>query len=184
MIYSTTGYAVKTRDVERGTLQLELKGVNSRYLDLHFQGRRRIALSRNPAARAARLPPRPRQRSRMPPGLQQRRRPRRPTAPQRRPAGHLKTSTPASAPNCRGPALSVNEVLRWPGVFGDQTIDFAAMGPLVPRTGQDGHRRIRRHPRPQAKTGGHDPRTGRPHARHRRRRRPRIPEAQAYSPTS
>ena len=37
MIYSMTGYAVKTRDVERGTLQLELKSVNSRFLDLHFR---------------------------------------------------------------------------------------------------------------------------------------------------
>jgi hypothetical protein len=25
--------------------------------------------------------------------------------------------------------LSVNDVLRWPGMFGDQTIDFAAFGP-------------------------------------------------------
>lgn len=37
MIYSMTGYAVKTRDIERGTLQLELKSVNSRYLDFHFR---------------------------------------------------------------------------------------------------------------------------------------------------
>jgi uncharacterized protein YicC (UPF0701 family) len=29
MICSMTGYAVKTRDVERGSLQLELKSVNS-----------------------------------------------------------------------------------------------------------------------------------------------------------
>ena len=37
MISSMTGYAVKTRDIERGTLQLELKSVNSRYLDFHFR---------------------------------------------------------------------------------------------------------------------------------------------------
>jgi uncharacterized protein (TIGR00255 family) len=37
MICSMTGYAVKTRDIERGTLQLELKSVNSRYLDFHFR---------------------------------------------------------------------------------------------------------------------------------------------------
>jgi uncharacterized protein (TIGR00255 family) len=37
MICSMTGYAVKTRDLERGTLQLELKSVNSRYLDFHFR---------------------------------------------------------------------------------------------------------------------------------------------------
>ena len=37
MICSMTGYAVKTRDLPRGTLQLELKSVNSRYLDFHFR---------------------------------------------------------------------------------------------------------------------------------------------------
>jgi uncharacterized protein (TIGR00255 family) len=37
MICSMTGYAVKTRDIERGSLQLELKSVNSRYLDFHFR---------------------------------------------------------------------------------------------------------------------------------------------------
>ena len=37
MICSMTGYAVKARDIERGTLQLELKSVNSRYLDFHFR---------------------------------------------------------------------------------------------------------------------------------------------------
>lgn len=37
MICSMTGYAVKARDLEHGTLQLELKSVNSRYLDFHFR---------------------------------------------------------------------------------------------------------------------------------------------------
>ena len=37
MICSMTGYAVKNRDVERGSLQIELKSVNSRYLDFHFR---------------------------------------------------------------------------------------------------------------------------------------------------
>ena len=37
MIYSMTGYAVKSLDIECGTLQLELKSVNSRYLDFHFR---------------------------------------------------------------------------------------------------------------------------------------------------
>jgi uncharacterized protein YicC (UPF0701 family) len=27
--------------------------------------------------------------------------------------------------------LSVNDVLRWPGMFGDQSVDFAALGPVV-----------------------------------------------------
>ena len=37
MISSMTGYAVKTLDLNYGTLQLELKSVNSRYLDFHFR---------------------------------------------------------------------------------------------------------------------------------------------------
>jgi uncharacterized protein (TIGR00255 family) len=37
MIYSMTGFAVHTRDFGRGVLSLELKSVNSRFLDLMFR---------------------------------------------------------------------------------------------------------------------------------------------------
>ena len=37
MIYSMTGYAARTLDVEHGALHLELKSVNSRYLDFQFR---------------------------------------------------------------------------------------------------------------------------------------------------
>ncbi|MBW7901333.1 MAG: YicC family protein [Rhodocyclaceae bacterium] len=37
MIQSMTGYAAKTRDLEAGSLSLELKSVNSRFLDIHFR---------------------------------------------------------------------------------------------------------------------------------------------------
>lgn len=37
MICSMTGYAACTRHVDGGTLQLEIKSVNSRYLDFHFR---------------------------------------------------------------------------------------------------------------------------------------------------
>lgn len=37
MIYSMTGYAAHTRDIGRGTLHLELRSVNSRYLDISFR---------------------------------------------------------------------------------------------------------------------------------------------------
>ena len=37
MIYSMTGYATKTLDHEHGTLSIELKSVNSRYLDFQFR---------------------------------------------------------------------------------------------------------------------------------------------------
>jgi uncharacterized protein (TIGR00255 family) len=37
MIYSMTGYAVVTIEVPHGSLSLELRAVNSRYLDIHFR---------------------------------------------------------------------------------------------------------------------------------------------------
>ena len=37
MIYSMTGYAARTLDVERGVLNIELKSVNSRFLDFQFR---------------------------------------------------------------------------------------------------------------------------------------------------
>ncbi|MEO1766344.1 YicC/YloC family endoribonuclease [Thiobacter aerophilum] len=37
MIYSMTGYATASRELPNGTLNLELKSVNSRYLDLQFR---------------------------------------------------------------------------------------------------------------------------------------------------
>ena len=37
MIYSMTGYAARTLDVERGALHIELKSVKSRFLDFQFR---------------------------------------------------------------------------------------------------------------------------------------------------
>lgn len=37
MIYSMTGYAVVTKDIPRGSLNLELRSVNNRYLDIQFR---------------------------------------------------------------------------------------------------------------------------------------------------
>ena len=37
MIFSMTGYAARTLDVGQGVLHLELKSVNSRYLDFQFR---------------------------------------------------------------------------------------------------------------------------------------------------
>src|SRR5689334_4492870 len=37
MIYSMTGYASATRNLDRAMLSIELKSVNSRYLDLVFR---------------------------------------------------------------------------------------------------------------------------------------------------
>lgn len=128
MICSMTGYAAKTRDIERGSLQLELKSVNSRYLDFHF----RIAEE----LRALELPLRELLASRLSRGKVECRLSFSATAARSEQlqlnAGLLATlknlgqqvraEMPEAAP------LSVNDVLRWPGMFGEQSVDFAAIG--------------------------------------------------------
>ena len=130
MICSMTGYAVKTREFGRGTLQLELKSVNSRYLDFHFRisedlralemplrellaariarGKVECRLSFNAAAAADRLEVNPELLATL-------------CALNHR-IGH---AMPEARP------LSVNDVLRWPGMLGEQSIDHAALGPQV-----------------------------------------------------
>ncbi len=131
MICSMTGYAVKTRDLECGSLQIELKSVNSRYLDFHFRvtedlralemplremlsarltrGKVECRLSFNAAAaRAEQL----QLNGELLASLQNL-------------GAQVRARMPEAAP------LSVNEILRWPGMFGDQGIDFAALGPQV-----------------------------------------------------
>ncbi len=131
MICSMTGYAVATRDVARGTLQFELKSVNSRYLDFHFRvvedlralemplrellsaklsrGKVECRLAFNAAAaRGDQLTLNPELLATLG-GLNER----------------VRAQMPAATP------LTVNEILRWPGMFGDQGIDFAELGPQV-----------------------------------------------------
>ena len=50
MIFSMTGYAVASAESPRGALHLELRSVNSRFLDLQF----RIAEELRRGSRAAR----------------------------------------------------------------------------------------------------------------------------------
>jgi uncharacterized protein (TIGR00255 family) len=131
MISSMTGYAVKTRDVERGSLQLELKSVNSRYLDFHFRVTEEL--------RSLEMPLRELLASRLTRGKVECR-----LAFNAASArgdqlqlnddllGSLKSLNDrvrTEMPEAR--ALSVNDVLRWPGMFGDQSIDFVALGPEV-----------------------------------------------------
>lgn len=128
MISSMTGYAVKTRDLERGTLQLELKSVNSRYLDFHFRITEDL--------RALEMPLRELLASRLSRGKVECRLSFNAAAARseqlkindellnalRHLGAQVSTVLPEAAP------LSVNEVLRWPGMFGEQGIDFAALG--------------------------------------------------------
>ncbi|WP_295006519.1 YicC/YloC family endoribonuclease [uncultured Dechloromonas sp.] len=131
MICSMTGYAVKTRDVDRGSLQIELKSVNSRYLDFHFRvtedlralemplrellsarlsrGKVECRLSFNAAAARA-------EQLQLNGDL---------LATLQALSAQVRAQLPDAAP------LSVNETLRWPGMFGDQSVDFAALGPEV-----------------------------------------------------
>lgn len=131
MICSMTGYAVKTRDLERGTLQIELKSVNSRYLDFHF----RIADD----LRALEIPLRELLASQLSRGKVECRLSFNAAAARgeqlqingellfslRQLGAQVREALPEASP------LSVNEVLRWPGMFGEQGIDFAALGPEV-----------------------------------------------------
>lgn len=131
MICSMTGYAVKTRDLERGTLQLELKSVNSRYLDFHF----RVAED----LRAMEMPLRELLAKRLNRGKVECRLNFNVAAARGEQlqinadlldvlsvlGAQVRSRLPDAAP------LSVNEALRWPGMFGEQGVDFAALGPVV-----------------------------------------------------
>lgn len=131
MICSMTGYAVKTRDLERGTLQLELKSVNSRYLDFHFRVAEEL--------RAMEIPVRELLAARLSRGKIECRLSFNASAARgeqlkingdllnslRELGAKVRETLPDAAP------LSVNEVLRWPGMFGEQGMDFAALGPEV-----------------------------------------------------
>ena len=131
MICSMTGYAVKTRDIERGTLQLELKSVNSRYLDFHFRVSEELRALEMPLREllAARLS-RGKVECRLSFNAGSAR------GDQLELNAELLDSLKVLNQRVRGEMpearpLSVNDVLRWPGMFGDQSVDFAALGPQV-----------------------------------------------------
>ncbi len=131
MICSMTGYAVKTRDIERGSLQLELKSVNSRYLDFHFRITEEL--------RALEMPLREMLSARLTRGKVECRLSFS-AATARGEQLHLNADLLGSLKSLsdsvrrempEASPLSVNDVLRWPGMFGDQSIDFAALGPVI-----------------------------------------------------
>jgi len=131
MIYSMTGYAVKTRDIEHGTLQLELKSVNSRYLDFHFRVSEELRALEMPLREllAARLA-RGKIECRLSFNAGAAR------AEQLQLNSELLATLHSLNDQVRGQMpearpLSVNDVLRWPGMFGDQSVDYAAFGPHV-----------------------------------------------------
>ena len=137
MIYSMTGYAARTLEVERGTLHVELKSVNSRYLDIQFRVAEELRVV-EPALRelfSARLG-----RGKLECRLGFAAASVRAQAPtlngellQRLKAfeAQVRAEMPASTP------LSVGEVLRWPGIFGDDSLDPETLvGPSLALAGQ------------------------------------------------
>jgi uncharacterized protein (TIGR00255 family) len=126
-----TGYAVKTRDLDRGSLQIELKSVNSRYLDFHFRVTEDL--------RALEMPLRELLSARLSRGKVECRLSFNAAAARAEQlqlnsdllASLLALSEQVRAQMPNAAPLSVNEALRWPGMFGDQTVDFSALAPEV-----------------------------------------------------
>ena len=129
MIYSMTGYAARTLDVERGALHIELKSVNSRYLDFQFRVCEELRVA-EPALRElfsarlsrgkleCRLSFAPATTRSQPQSLNT-------ELLQRLKAfeAQVRNELPQAAP------LGVNDVLRWPGMFGDDSLDIDALVP-------------------------------------------------------
>ena len=127
MIQSMTGYAAKTRDVANGSLSFELKSVNSRFLDIHFRVCEELRMA-EPALREAiagrvgrgkvecrvyfMAAARGAQQLVLNEDLLTQ-------------LAELERQVRVSLHDARG--LAVGEVLRWPGIFGDEGIDQDAM---------------------------------------------------------
>ncbi len=129
MIYSMTGYAASTLDLECGALHIELKSVNSRFLDFQFRVCEELRVV-EPALRelfSARLT---RGKIECRVGFS--------AATVRTQSlalnaellqrlksfdAQVRSELPQAAP------LAVNEVLRWPGMFGDDALDIEALVP-------------------------------------------------------
>lgn len=123
MIQSMTGYASKTRELANGSLSLELKSVNSRFLDIHFRIGDELrsaepALREAIAARVGRgkvecrayfmASARGAQQLAINAALLGQ-------------LGDLDAEVRRQLPEAR--PLAVGEVLRWPGIFGEETVD-------------------------------------------------------------
>lgn len=127
MIYSMTGYAGKTREVAGGSLHLELRSVNSRYLDIHFRIADDLRLL-EPALREAIAGRISRGKVELrlnfiPAQVQKRQLALNPDllAQLRNLDAEVRQALPQANP------LSVSDVLRWPGMLGEQETDTAAL---------------------------------------------------------
>ncbi|HWT53186.1 MAG TPA: YicC/YloC family endoribonuclease, partial [Rhodocyclaceae bacterium] len=122
MIQSMTGYAAGTRDLGSAILSIELKSVNSRYLDLGFRMSEDL--------RSLEMPIRELLSARIARGkvecrayLQAQNSAPRDAAPNAAVIARLaqlQAGVLAAAPDAR--PLSVHDILRWPGVLAEETI--------------------------------------------------------------
>ena len=131
MIYSMTGYSAKTSDLDCGTLHIELKSVNSRYLDFQFRiceelraaepilrelfgerlSRGKLECRINFSATSSRA-----QSTSLNAEILQR---------LKAFEEHIRNEFPQAAP------LATNDILRWPGLFNDESLDMDMLLPIA-----------------------------------------------------
>lgn len=134
MIYSMTGYAAKTREVAGGSLHLELRSVNSRFLDIHFRIVDDLRVL-EPALREAITAKLARGKVELRLNLvasQSQNRQLAINADLLTQLQALEGQVRQALPNAA--ALSVAEVLRWPGMLGEPEVDTAALHAAVQAT--------------------------------------------------
>ncbi|RZT76749.1 uncharacterized protein (TIGR00255 family) [Azospira oryzae] len=134
MIYSMTGYAAKTREVAGGSLHLELRSVNSRFLDIHFRIVDDLRVL-EPALREAITAKLARGKVELRLNLVASQSQNRQLAINtdlltqlQALEGQVRQTLPNAA------TLSVAEVLRWPGMLGEPEVDTAALHAAVQAT--------------------------------------------------
>ncbi|HQX07092.1 MAG TPA: YicC family protein [Zoogloea sp.] len=134
MIHSMTGYAVQTRDLGRVALHLELRSVNSRYLDLAFRINDDLRQA-EPMLREAITAKLRRGKVECRFNLQAKDNAARDISINGMVLGQLKAAQAAiQAELPQAAPLSVAEVLRWPGILADDSVTFEAMQPEIAAT--------------------------------------------------
>jgi uncharacterized protein (TIGR00255 family) len=130
MIHSMTGYAARTMNEAGISLRMELKSVNSRFLDLHFRLADDLAmfeagLREKLAARLGRGKVECRLSCALPEQGEGAELNLEKLAWLQAQEARVRAALPEAAP------LAVSDVLRWPGVFGQERVDFSALAPAV-----------------------------------------------------
>jgi uncharacterized protein (TIGR00255 family) len=132
MIHSMTGFAVETRDLGSVALHLELRSVNSRYLDLGFRIVEDLRQA-EPVLREAITARLGRGKVECRFNLQVKDNVPRELAINTNVLNRLKIAQAAVQTELPGAAaLSVAEVLRWPGILADDSLTFEQIQPEIP----------------------------------------------------